>query len=805
MKQDTVNPANATTSKSNHLPIDIFATANQECVAENFDKAELLLASLPAQTKESVLLQSKIYYLTDRLDKCKKLIYEAISDGLLSKNDYQKTALLGWVLLKESKLDEAFALFNSVFNCPHSEEMGVGRAKLMHFGGICYHRLGKNEQARQLLRDSEAIFRANNDAVGLTEAMTASIVVNGYTGQLIDAQFHFEEVVELLKDGVTPTRKAANLQQLAIVLIKRGFAAKVLPMLEEAETIQKNRTLQLTRIDLIRGRAHAAQGNLTDAEVSFQKALSRSTDNGYLRENAIALESLGDLEAERKNYDQAEQYFNMALEIGKSTAPEGNMVAGDLRRLGTLEFLRGNYAEAITLLEDSLIASEKCTERFEEGLALRDLSRAHCALGVNETACRLARKSIAVFKSCGADVELAESQLVAAEARLSWHLAGNGIADDTRRSHLDASWSYVIEAFHAFADLDNTSGVSRCEALIVRLHDSGGALWKRRVSASANTEEVNGKAFIANSPVMRRVLGMIDVGAASNEPVLITGETGTGKELVAKLVHSRSTRSDGPFVPVNCAAIPDTLFEREFFGHAAGAFTGADTARAGLCEEADGGTLFLDEIGDMPQSLQVKLLRVLQEGTFRRLGDPAERRVDLRIVAATNAGLSNLIEEGLFREDLYYRLQTLELEIPPLRERAEDMDSLIEMFVSKMAGDGATIKDVLDQDAQEAMRRYPWPGNVRELESITRRMTLMAMHAGKATLEMLPEKIRNCRVGPRAVTWSMNLATHVARAEKECITRALIANNGNRSATAKVLGISRNGLYKKIDKLKVKV
>ncbi|MBT3212977.1 MAG: sigma-54-dependent Fis family transcriptional regulator, partial [Planctomycetaceae bacterium] len=239
--------------------------------------------------------------------------------------------------------------------------------------------------------------------------------------------------------------------------------------------------------------------------------------------------------------------------------------------------------------------------------------------------------------------------------------------------------------------------------------------------------------------------------------------------------------------------------------HAAGSFTGADTARSGLCEEADGGTLFLDEIGDMPQNLQVKLLRVLQEGTFRRLGDPAERRVDLRIVAATNAGLPNLIDEGSFREDLYYRLQTLELEIPPLRERAEDMDSLIEMFVGKMAGDGATIKDVLDEDAQEAMRRYPWPGNVRELESITRRMTLMAMHAGKATLEMLPEKIRNCRVGPEMVTGSLNLAVHVARAEKECVIRALIANKGNRSATARDLGISRNGLYKRIDKLKVLV
>lgn len=803
MKQDTIYENNATASKNNPPQADSLAIANLECVAENYDKAELLLANLPAQTKESVLLQSKIYYLTDRLDKCVELLHQATSDGLLSKNDNQKTALLGWVLLKESKLDEAFALFNSVLNCSNNKEMGAGRARLMHLGGICCHRLGKNEQARQLLRDSEAIFRANNDLVGSTEAMTASCIVNRSIGLLLDAQCQLEEVLELLRGGVTPVRKAANLQELAIILIKRGFPAKVFPLLEEAEIIRKNQALELTRIDLIRGRAQAALGNLNDAELSFQKARSNSSDNGYLRENTIALESLGDLEVERENYDQAEQYFNMALAIGKSIAQDGDLVAGDLRRLGTLELLRGNYAEAISMLEDSLVASQKCDERFEEGLALRYLSRAHCALGVNETAFLLARKSISVFKTCGADVELAESQLVAAEARLSWHLAGDGIAEVSRRGHLDASWSYVIEAFHAFADLDNTSGVSRCEALIARLHDSGGALWKRRVSASTEPEEINGKTFIANSPIMRRVLEMIDVGAATNEPVLITGETGTGKELVAKLVHSRSSRSDGPFVPVNCAAIPESLFEREFFGNAAGAFTGADTARSGLCEEADGGTLFLDEIGDMPQNLQVKLLRVLQEGTFRRLGDPTERKVDLRIVAATNAGLSSLIAEGLFREDLYYRLQTLELEIPPLRERAEDMDSLIEVFIGKMAGDGATINDVLNQEAQKAMRRYPWPGNVRELESITRRMTLMAMHAGKATLEMLPENIRNCRVGPKAVTWSMNLADHVARAEKECVTRALIANSGNRSAAAKVLGISRNGLYKKMDKLKI--
>jgi transcriptional regulator with PAS, ATPase and Fis domain len=288
------------------------------------------------------------------------------------------------------------------------------------------------------------------------------------------------------------------------------------------------------------------------------------------------------------------------------------------------------------------------------------------------------------------------------------------------------------------------------------------------------------------------------------EPVLVTGETGTGKELIAKMIHERSGRAKKPFVAVNCAAIPETLFEREFFGHDKGAYTGADYAKPGLCDEADGGTLFLDEIGDMPSYLQVKLLRLLQEGTYRRLGDPEERHVDLRIVAATNAPLPDLIEAGRFRQDLYYRLQTLELPIPPLRERPEDLEDLMNLFVQKALGDEVPAKKIFARQIMTTFRKYPWPGNVRELEAMTRRMALLARHNGQATLDMLPEQLARWREGHGKDRGSLSLSAYVETAERGRIGQALVLKSGNRSEAARALGISRNQLYRKMDKLGIR-
>jgi DNA-binding NtrC family response regulator len=251
---------------------------------------------------------------------------------------------------------------------------------------------------------------------------------------------------------------------------------------------------------------------------------------------------------------------------------------------------------------------------------------------------------------------------------------------------------------------------------------------------------------------MTRLMETVGRVADSALPVLIIGETGTGKELVARELHERSDRRHGPMMSVNCAALTDTLLESELFGHARGAFTGADKAREGLFQAADGGTIFLDEIGDMAESAQARLLRVLQEGEVRRVGENASRRIDVRVTAATNRDLAELIRAGRFREDLFYRLNVVTLEIPPLRARIDDVPALAEMFVTRAGMSG------IDADAMDALRAYDWPGNVRELENICRRGSVLA-RGNLLTPAELPEHIASGRFDTdrtAAENWKMS-------------------------------------------------
>lgn len=318
-----------------------------------------------------------------------------------------------------------------------------------------------------------------------------------------------------------------------------------------------------------------------------------------------------------------------------------------MRRMASLRLEFGEAFESVPLLKEAIEACEKCGERFEVGIAHRDLSRAYRELDQYQKSLRHSRKSVEIFKAMGATLELARSLLEAARSRHAWYAVrarnvdvGINTTDDNPYTAVEEAWSYSIEAFHLFADLERSEECTACEHLMKELREEGMPIWMRAAPGRADTRTltVGKQPFIANAPSMKHLLTMVEIGSSTREPVLITGETGTGKELIARMIHDQS-RIEGDFVPVNCAAIPETLFEREFFGNAKGAFTGAETPKAGLCEEADGGTLFLDEIGDMPSFLQVKLLRLLQEGTYRRLGDPQERRVELRVIAATNAPL----------------------------------------------------------------------------------------------------------------------------------------------------------------------
>ena len=306
--------------------------------------------------------------------------------------------------------------------------------------------------------------------------------------------------------------------------------------------------------------------------------------------------------------------------------------------------------------------------------------------------------------------------------------------------------------------------------------------------------------MIGKSEKMQQVFAEIRVAATSDISVLIQGETGTGKELVAKSIHDNSPRKARPFVGVNCAAIPADLIESELFGHEHGAFTGTIEQRIGYFEQANPGTLFLDEIGDMPHTLQKKLLRVLEEREFQRLGGESTISVDIRVLAATNQDLDNAIREGRFRPDLYYRLAAFPIGIPPLRERREDIPILAHHFLEKFAADAKKPMRTISADALHVLTHYDFPGNVRELENAIKRAVLLET-TDQLQRENLPPHLT--QEGSQAATSDPTDTTDILPLDevvRRAIIQALEATNGNIPDAARALRIGRSTLYRKLEK-----
>jgi two-component system, NtrC family, response regulator len=302
--------------------------------------------------------------------------------------------------------------------------------------------------------------------------------------------------------------------------------------------------------------------------------------------------------------------------------------------------------------------------------------------------------------------------------------------------------------------------------------------------------------MLGTSPQMQAAFALIRKVAGTNAPVLLLGESGTGKEMAAAAIHRRSARKSGPFVAINCNAIPENLLESELFGHEKGAFTGVHIQRKGMMETASGGTLFLDEIGELPPAIQVKLLRFLQEQRLQRVGGRQEIQIDTRLVAATNADLKQLIDDGKFREDLYFRLAVVTLRLLPLRERGEDVALLAREFLQRYAAQSGRTKLVLTPDALRAITRYSWPGNVRELQNRVKRAVIMTSGSRVTArdLELAPDQDVASLSAPTLKQARENV-------EREMIQQALKRNAGKITSAAADLGISRPTLYELMGKL----
>lgn len=315
------------------------------------------------------------------------------------------------------------------------------------------------------------------------------------------------------------------------------------------------------------------------------------------------------------------------------------------------------------------------------------------------------------------------------------------------------------------------------------------------------TDRYSFESIIGGSEKMKEVLDLAGRVAASDASLLITGETGTGKELLAKGVHFNSRRADGPFVAVNCAAIPETLIESELFGHVKGAFTGAVRDKEGKFELADGGTLFLDEIGDLRIDLQAKILRTLQEREVDRVGGGKPVAVDARVIAATNKDIERAVKEGAFREDLYYRLNVITLSIPPLRERKEDIPLLVNHFLKKFNKDAGVL---MDAAALSALTAYGWPGNVRELENVIERASVLK-RGPLITREELPEKLKKEKMGVEDIILNLpEQGISLEDLEKSLIIKALEKHKGNQTRAAEFLGITRPTLIYRMEKFGLK-
>lgn len=321
---------------------------------------------------------------------------------------------------------------------------------------------------------------------------------------------------------------------------------------------------------------------------------------------------------------------------------------------------------------------------------------------------------------------------------------------------------------------------------------------KLKDKTSSDTSPVNqGQKLLGNSPAIEKIRQKINKLSRSQAPVYISGESGTGKELVARRIHELGPRSDKPFIPVNCGAIPESLVESEFFGHTKGSFTGAISDKQGLFQAAHGGTLFLDEVADLPLAMQVKLLRAIQEKAIRPIGAAIENAIDVRILCATHKDLAKLVEQGEFRQDLYYRINVIELHLPSLRDRQSDIPILAEHILSKLAHESQIEPPTLNQDANHALMQYSFPGNIRELENILERAITLC-DGSTITVDdlQLPKETLQQSNKPIA-----ELDNYLDNKEKEAIVKALEQTRYNKTAAAKLLGISFRALRYRLKKL----
>ena len=558
------------------------------------------------------------------------------------------------------------------------------------------------------------------------------------------------------------------------------------------------------------GRIELFTDNYDNSKEIFKKTYKRSHELKFQREVALSAEFLGEALFKTGNYRRSLRYLKESAQYACRIAPRGDIAVEVYRRMGEVLLALNNMAAAERVLLKAIDISQELADKYELGAILRAMGLIALESQDVELTKSYFKESIITLKLIKESYELAHTYYVAAAAYRDIASSADMTIDNQGDLLADAR-NYAIEAMHLYSIQNLKAKTEACKLLIDSIE-------RRMIRPTGSIQpalvEFN-TAWLYESSVVGRS-GNIDAAiqkarlvAPSDIPILVSGETGTGKELLASLLHNLSLRSGGPFIPVNCASIPETVFESEMFGHRKGAFTGALRDKPGMMEVANGGTLFLDEISELTNQQQAKLLRALQERKIRRVGETMERPIDVRIISASNSNIKALVESGALRKDFYYRICVETIELEPLRKRKED---ILPLFIYYLDGNSNNIK--VEDGVFELFDRYHWPGNVRELIGIVKILKLVSEESGIIRVCDLPLKLREISSSAHVHSWgrpkkrmTSTITGKISGGDepllRDLIISSLLKYRGNKSAVARDLGVSRSTLYRRMDELKI--
>jgi DNA-binding NtrC family response regulator/tetratricopeptide (TPR) repeat protein len=770
------------------------------------DTLETLLGS-PGAARLSVarraaltLKQSSILRRQGRFAEAWERLSSSVTepDAALPRALVTACAIEGAMLLCHlTRYDEALEVARRAATLAEVEGDRALVARAVGQVGFVHLRRGDMLLARESYEDALALFRRLGDDGQVAWVRNNLGIICKNLCEWDSARAHFSEAIAIHRRLGQHALLGNRLQNLGVLLVKSGAWERAHSVLEEARQcfVQVGDRWGVTINLLARGWLERLEGRADGAEKLLGEALEKSLAEGFLREEALAREFLGDVAFDRGQVDRAAEAYRAALALGERQAPAGDIVSEVLRRIAETDIARGRLDAAESAIERAGHVCQLLDDRYENAVLQRVRGQLASARGQQAEAVRALHAAINLFGEMGERFE--RGKALALLARISTE------PDEARK--------LLYRASACFAEI----GADRELKAVERELAQSGEL----VPGPAHAEpygrlkgrKLSNPGLVGPSRAMARVADLVSRAAGTDLSVILVGETGTGKELVARAIHQQSRRAERPFIAVNCGALRAELALSQLFGHRRGAFTGAHADGMGFVEAAHTGTLMLDEIGELPADVQVTLLRFLESGEYLRLGETQVRRADVRIVGATHVDLRRAVAERRFRADLFYRLHELEIELPALRDRTEDVLPLARHFLRAYGGDQSPA---IGDDTVRLLLSHAWPGNVRELENCIKRTLAMAPRSGEPlspdALTEFFERTPLPVARPDAPDSSdeptrANLKAQVAEADRRDLVRALDESQGNKSRAAERLGVSRKTLYARMRRLGLEV